>query len=139
MSSADAACCTTLRWPAIVPDGVLILVHTSASGRRRAHRSRRCAILDQNRQALPPGFDLEELKRDFAAFDALRPRLNRLEALAAKCADTQVALGSDILAACYDGYALLKVFGKADNVAPLRESMRSGVRRNPPAGKAGAA
>jgi len=47
-----------------------------------------------------------------------------------------VALGSDILAACYDGYALLKVFGKADNVAPLRESMRSGVRRSPPAGKA---
>ena len=71
--------------------------------------------------------------------DALRPRLNRLEALAAKCADTQVALGSDILAACYDGYALLKVFGKADNVAPLRDSMRSGVRRSPPAGKAGAA
>ena len=91
------------------------------------------AILDQNRQALPPGFDLEELKRDFAAFDALRPRLNRLEALAAKCADTQVALGSDILAACYDGYALLKVFGKADNVAPLQETMRANVRRKSPA------
>ena len=91
------------------------------------------AILDQNRQALPPGFDLEELKRDFAAFDALRPRLNRLEALAAKCADTQVALGSDILAACYDGYALLKVFGKADNVTPLQETMRSNVRRKSPA------
>ncbi len=25
------------------------------------------AILEQNEQALPPGFDLEELKRDFAA------------------------------------------------------------------------
>lgn len=87
------------------------------------------AILDQNRQALPPGFDLDELKRDFAAFDLLRPRLNRIEALAAKCADTQIALGSDILSASYDGYALLKVFGKADNVAPLRDSLRSGIRR----------
>lgn len=87
------------------------------------------AILDQNRQALPPGFDLEELKRDLIAFDLLRPRLNRLEALTSKCADTQVALGSDILSASYDGYALLKVFGKADNVAPLRDSLRSGVRR----------
>jgi hypothetical protein len=87
------------------------------------------AILDQNRQALPPGFDLEELKRDLAAFDLLRPRLNRLEALTSKCADTQTALGSDILSASYDGYALLKVFGKADNVAPLRDSLRSGVRR----------
>ena len=87
------------------------------------------AILDQNHQALPPGFDLEELKSDLVAFDQLRPRANRLEALTSKCADTQTALGSDILSASYDGYALLKVFGKADNVAPLRDSLRSGVRR----------
>lgn len=53
------------------------------------------AILDQNKQ-LPP-LDLGEPKRDSTAFDALRPRLIRLQALAAKCADTQVALGSDIL------------------------------------------
>ena len=49
------------------------------------------AILDQNRQALPPGFDLDELKRDFAAFDLLRPRLNRIEALA----DVAASLGID--------------------------------------------
>ena len=91
------------------------------------------AILDQNRQALPPGFDLDELKRDLAAYDALRPRLNRLKSLAAKCGDTQVALGSDLLSASYDGYALLKVFGKADNVAPLMDSLRAGVRRTPAA------
>lgn len=89
------------------------------------------AILDQNRQALPPGFDLDELKRDLAAYDALRPRLNRLQFLVAKCIDTQVALGSDVLTASYDGYGLLKLFGKADNVTPLVESMRSGVRRSP--------
>lgn len=89
------------------------------------------AILDQNRQALPPGFDLDELKRDLAAYDALRPRLNRLKSLVAKCGDTQVALGSDVLTASYDGYGLLKLFGKADNVTPLVESMRSGVRRSP--------
>lgn len=89
------------------------------------------AILDQNRQALPPGFDLDELKRDLAAYDALRPRLNRLQSLVAKCGDTQVALGSDVLTASYEGYGLLKLFGKADNVTPLVESMRSGVRRSP--------
>jgi len=91
------------------------------------------AILEQNKQALPPGFDLGELKRDLTAFDALRPRLIRLQALAAKCADTQVALGSDILSASYDGYRLLKAFGKADNVTPLQETMRSNVRRTSPA------
>ena len=90
-------------------------------------------ILDQNKQALPPGFNLDELKRDLAAYDALRPRLNRLKSLAAKCGDTQVALGSDLLSASYDGYALLKVFGKADNVAPLMDSLRAGVRRTPAA------
>lgn len=91
------------------------------------------AILEQNKQALPPGFDLEELKRDFAAYDALRPRLLRLQALTAKCADTRVALGSDVMAASYDGYGLLKMFGKADNVTPLQETMRSNVRRKSPA------
>ena len=91
------------------------------------------AILDQNKQALPPGFDLGELKRDLTAFDALRPRLIRLQALTAKCSDTRVALGSDILAASYDGYDLLKMFGKADNVAPLQETMRANVRRKSPA------
>ncbi len=91
------------------------------------------AILDQNRQALPPGFDLDELKRDLAAYDALRPRLNRLKSLVARCGDTQIALGSDVLSASYDGYGLLKMFGKADSVTPLTESMRSGVRRTGPA------
>lgn len=90
------------------------------------------ATLELNKQALPPGFDLDELKADLAAFDALRPRLIRLQALTAKCADTRVALGSDIQTACYDGYDLLKKFGKADNVAPLQETMRSNVRRKSP-------
>lgn len=91
------------------------------------------ATLELNKQALPAGFDLDELKADLAAFDALRPRLIRLQALTAKCSDTRVALGSDILAASYDGYDLLKMFGKADNVAPLQETMRANVRRKSPA------
>ncbi len=91
------------------------------------------ATLELNKQALPPGFDLDEMKADLTAFDTLRPRLIRLQALTAKCSDTRVALGSDILAASYDGYDLLKMFGKADNVAPLQETMRANVRRKSPA------
>ena len=91
------------------------------------------ATLELNKQALPPGFDLDEMKADLTAFDALRPRLIRLQALTAKCADTRVALGSDVMAASYDGYGLLKMFGKADNVTPLQETMRSNVRRKSPA------
>lgn len=73
------------------------------------------------------------LSRVWSAAPELRPRLLRLQALTAKCADTRVALGSDIQTACYDGYDLLKKYGKADNVAPLQESMRSNVRRSSPA------
>ena len=35
------------------------------------------AILDQNKQALPPGFDLGELKRDLTAFDTEVPAAER--------------------------------------------------------------
>lgn len=97
------------------------------------------SILEQNRQALPPGFDLEELKRDLAAFDDLRPRLLRLQAVAAKWDDTHLALGSDIMMASYEGYALLKVFGKADHVTPLQDKMRASSRHRTPAPDTGVA
>ena len=89
------------------------------------------AILDQNRQALPPGFDLDELKRDLAAYDALRPRLNRLKSLVAKCGDTQLALGSDLMRASYDGYALAKVFGQGAALDTLKEAMSVRFSRRP--------
>ena len=91
------------------------------------------AYLDVRRRDIAEHILWENRSALLAAFDALRPRLIRLQALTAKCSDTRVALGSDILAASYDGYDLLKMFGKADNVAPLQETMRANVRRKSPA------
>ena len=80
-------------------------------------------VLAQNRQLLPPGFDLPEVERDLATLDQLRPVFARLRQLAARGEDTEMALGSDILSASLEGYALAKAIGKGAALDALRESM----------------
>ncbi len=80
-------------------------------------------VLAQNRQLLPPGFDLPEAERDLATLDQLRPVFARLRQLAARGDDTEMALGSDILSASLEGYALAKAIGKGAALDALRESM----------------
>ena len=46
-------------------------------------------VLAQNRQLLPPGFDLPEAERDLATLDQLRPVFARLRQLAARGDDTR--------------------------------------------------
>ena len=69
-------------------------------------------VLRQNPGIVPSNFDLAGLQEDLTALDALRPRLQRLRALTDRADDTELALGSDILSASLDGYALAKVGGK---------------------------
>lgn len=85
-------------------------------------------VLEHNRDILPPSFSVAEMQRDFAAFDALRPRLLRLREVVAKAEDTETALGSDILVAMLEGYALMKMFGKSEGLETLRKAM---LVRNP--------
>lgn len=85
-------------------------------------------VLEHNRDILPPSFSVAEMQRDFAAFDALRPRLLRLREVAAKAEDTATALGCDILAAMLEGYALMKMYGKSEGLETLRKAM---LVRNP--------
>lgn len=90
-------------------------------------------VLAQNPQVLPPGFDLAEAQADLANIDVLRIRTNRLRQLLAKAEDTEMALGSDVLTAALEGYALLKVVGKGAGLEALRQSMsvrRSGSGRS---------
>jgi hypothetical protein len=90
-------------------------------------------VLEQNPEILPPSFDLGEVQRDLAALDLLRPRLLRLLELVAKGKDTEIALGSDILTAALEGYALVKLFGKSEGLETLRAAM---ALRRPPRRKA---
>ena len=79
-------------------------------------------VLGQNRNQLPPSFDFDELQRDLAELDQLRPRLARLRLLASRGEDTEMALGSDILEAALEGYSYVKVSGKGAGLDALRES-----------------
>ena len=88
-------------------------------------------ILEQNRQVVPPSFNLEEALADVAAYDALRARTARLGRLLRRADDSVTALGSDIYAAALEGYSLLKVSGRSQGLEDLRKglSMRFTKRR----------
>ncbi len=85
--------------------------------------------LDQNRQVLPPGLDLAEAQRDLLHFDRLRARGARLHVLQGKVDDTVTALGSDVMTASLEGYALLKVLGQGSGLEALRQGMASRFAR----------
>ncbi len=80
-------------------------------------------VLQQNPQVIPPSFDLVEARADLAAVDVLRPRLARLRRLTERAEDSEMALGSDVMNASLEGYALLKVSGRNQGLEGLRQSL----------------
>ena len=88
-------------------------------------------VLRQNPGIVPSNFDLAGLQEDLTALDALRPRLQRLRALTDRADDTELALGSDILSASLDGYALAKVGGKGTALETLKNAMQTRLSRKP--------
>lgn len=98
-------------------------------------------VLAQNPQVIPPSFDLVEARADLAAVDVLRPRLARLRRLTERAEDSEMALGSDVMIASLEGYALLKVSGRNQGLEGLRQSLsaRFGktARRSEPAAPSG--
>jgi hypothetical protein len=80
-------------------------------------------VLAQNPQVVPPSLDLAEAQRDLQALDALRSRSSRLRQLVGRVEDTELALGSDVMSAALDGYAMLKVLGKGSGLEALRKEV----------------
>ena len=80
-------------------------------------------VLAKNPQILPVELNLAEAEADLRNLDLLRPQFARLRQLVAKADDTEMALGSDVLAAALDGYALAKVFNKGVALVALKEMM----------------
>jgi hypothetical protein len=81
------------------------------------------SLLAENAQIVPASMPLAEALSDLATLDALRPRLVRLRALYEKGEDTETALGSDVMAFCLEGYALLKVAGKNQGLEDMRKGL----------------
>jgi hypothetical protein len=80
-------------------------------------------VLAQNPQLVPPSLDLAEAQRDLQALDVLRSRSTRLRQMAGRVEDTELALGSDVMSAALDGYAILKVLGKGSGLEALRKEV----------------
>ena len=99
-------------------------------------------VLAQNPQVIPPSFGLVEARADLAAVDVLRPRLARLRRLTERAEDSEMALGSDVMIASLEGYALLKVSGRNQGLEGLRQSLsarfgKTARRAEPPAAAGG--
>ncbi len=80
-------------------------------------------VFAQYPDVLPRNFAIDEFQRDLATFDALRPRLLQLERLYQRVKDTQMALGSDLMTAAMEGYAVLKVAGKGEGLDEARRAL----------------
>ena len=82
-------------------------------------------VLEQNPQIVPPGMDLAGAQADLSALDQLAPLLDRLQRLAERGRDTEMALGADVMDVALEGYALLKVSGKQQGLDGLRKELSS--------------
>jgi hypothetical protein len=59
----------------------------------------------------------------------------RLGQLLGRAEDTEMALGSDVMAAALEGYALLKVMGKGSGLEALRQGIGERFSKSPRAAK----
>ena len=82
-------------------------------------------VLVQNPQVVPPSLNVSAATDDLRAIDTLRPRLARLKRLTERAEDSEMALGSDVMMAALEGYALLKVSGRNQGLEGLRQQLSS--------------
>jgi hypothetical protein len=83
-------------------------------------------VLEQNPQLAPPNLVAAAPLEDLTALDQLRPRMVRLARLSERAADTDLALGSDVMDASLKVYGLLKLTGRSEGLDGLRREM--GIR-----------
>ena len=110
--------------------------HRSEAFCRSAHR-----VMRENAHTLPRDLDLDEMSRDLASHDELALRRTRIDRLVEKLADTDIALGIDVMAAALRGYAMLRLNGQAHGLDGQRRDLsrrfEKSARRKP--GEAAAA
>jgi hypothetical protein len=80
-------------------------------------------VFSENTGVLPRNFDLDGYLADLRALDALRPRLARIQRLCERMVDSEMALGSDLMAGSLEGYAVLKVSGKGEGLDRMRQTL----------------
>jgi hypothetical protein len=84
-----------------------------------------------NPMVVPAGVDLADAQADLQALDQLRPRFQILRALAERSADTELALGSDVMLAAREGYAVLKAIGRSRGLESVSRELGQRFSRTP--------
>jgi hypothetical protein len=72
---------------------------------------------------VPSGVGVEKAQANFDTLDRLRPLFQRLHRLSQRCADTEVALGNDIMDSALQGYRVLKAVGRNHGLDGLRREL----------------
>ena len=83
--------------------------------------------LQNNPHVVPPSIGVEEARSDLDLLDQLRPLFQRVQRLSQRSADTELALGSDVMVAALEGYRVLKAVGRSQGLEMLRREL-GGVR-----------
>lgn len=97
----------------------------------RAFCTSALAVAEQHAGLMPRDFNYDAFRQDHAALEALRPRAARLAHLMQRVSDTELALGSDLMAASLEVYGVIKVAGKDKGVDEARRELSQRfVRRN---------
>ncbi|MCY7355139.1 MAG: hypothetical protein LH470_08720 [Lysobacter sp.] len=87
------------------------------------------SLLESNPQMVPPNLGLAEALADRTALEQLRPRLQQLHQLVERGDDTEMALGSDMMAIALEGYRLLEVSGKGEALKSARRDLSARFAR----------
>lgn len=87
-------------------------------------------VLAQNPEIVPPALGLAEAQADLRALDQLRPLLARLQRLTERVADSEMALGSDLMSVALEGYGLLKVSGRNKGLEGLSDALSARFARS---------
>jgi hypothetical protein len=80
-------------------------------------------VAQQHAGIMARDFDITGFQRDQLALDVLRPRVLRIAHIYQRMTDTEMALGSDLMASALEVYGVLKVAGKGKGLDEARRSL----------------
>ena len=115
---------------------ITLAVATKRSARKMGQKSeafcrQTLRVLEQNPQIVPPNVSWANAVADLTAIDVLRPIMVRLSRLTDRAADTELALGSDVMSVALQGYRLLKLTGRSEGLETLRQQLGERFAKTP--------
>jgi erythromycin esterase-like protein len=109
---------------------------TKMGGNSEAFCRQALQMAHQHPELMPRSFDNEASLRDLRALEQLRDWRTQLTRLYERMADTETALGSDLMTAALEAYAFLKVAGQREGLDTTKRELATRFARSPRRGSA---